>query len=364
MKTKLFLFLLLLPLIGYAQQEINLAGNLANHEEIPLSSIASKVNYIPLETTENCLLSNELQIHVGKDDIFVGDIKMMTFYRFDKNGKLLNAIGEHGDGPEAYPNAIAFFVDEEKKCVYIIGTSTRTLYQYAYTGEFQKKIPIGITSWSISTLNGNIVGYNNRYNRIKKQKEPVYELYLFDDTGKELAKTPTTVTSEKDDMLLFQLPFFYKYNNKLFYKNATSEFVYHIDNDLTIKPQYKIVGGGNNQSGNNHKDIKKYAEKITISNIFEYDTWVLITYAHKNKIEYLLFDKQKKTYINARADFENGFKDDLTGGPTFQPFNMGSSYSHCILAVLSAEKVSESNIPSLKDLVTDDNPVLVIATLK
>lgn len=364
MRTQILLCLLLFSLMGYAQQEIDLAGNLSNYEEIPLSKVASKVEYIPLETTDKCLLSNELQIHWGKDDIFVGDIKMMKFYRFDKTGKFLNAIGEVGDGPEAYPNALAFFVDEEETCVYVIGSTTRTLYKYTYSGEFQKKIPMGISSWSISTLNNNIVGYNNRYNRIKNQKEPVYELYLFDVNGKELAKAPTTVTSEKDDMLLFQLPFFYKYNNQLFYKNAVSEYIYHIGDDLNMSPHYKITGGGNNQSGNDIRNIKKYADKITVKQVSESDAWILISYVYKNKMAYLLYDKLKGTYANVRSGSENGFKDDLAGGPIFQPFHAGSSNLSCFLAVLPVEKAIESNIPSLKELSADANPVLGIATLK
>ena len=69
MRTQILLCLLFFSLKGYAQQEIDLAGNLSNYEEIPLSKVASKVEYIPLETTDKCLLSNELQIHWGKDDI-------------------------------------------------------------------------------------------------------------------------------------------------------------------------------------------------------------------------------------------------------------------------------------------------------
>ena len=364
MKVIFLLCLLLYPFIGYAQPEIDLSGNLSNHQEVALSKIASKVDYIPLETTDDCLLSNELQIHWGKKDIFVGDIKMMKFYRFDKSGKLLNVIGERGDGPEAYPNAISFYVDENEESVYIIGTRTQTLYKYTYSGDFQKKISMGINSWTISLIDKNIVGYNNRYNRIKNQKD-VYELYLFDSNGKELAKTPTTVTSEKDDMILFQLPFFYKYNNKVFYKNAVSEYVYQIGNDLSMHPQYKIMGGGNTQSANSHKDIQKYTEKVSVSNIFECNAWILISYVYQNKLEYLMYDKQKKTYTNVRySSTENGFKDDLAGGPVFQPFNTGTSDGSCLLSLLTVEKALETNIASLKKLAADDNPVLVIATLK
>ena len=78
---------------------------------------------------------------------------------------------------------------------------------------------------------------------------------------------------------------------------------------------------------------------------------------------YLLYDKLKGTYANVCSGSENGFKDDLAGGPVFQPFHAGSSNSSCLLAVLPVEKAIESN-PSLKGLSADANPVLGIATLK
>lgn len=56
-------------------------------------------------------------------------------------------------------------------------------------------------------VNNNIVYYNFQYNRIKRKKD-VFELFQIDKNGKVLNKIPTTVKDEKDDVLLFDLPFF------------------------------------------------------------------------------------------------------------------------------------------------------------
>ena len=61
-------------------------------EALPLSKVVEDVEFIPLETTEECLLDEYLNnITVTATDIIVYDYKKA--YRFDRRGKFINAIG-------------------------------------------------------------------------------------------------------------------------------------------------------------------------------------------------------------------------------------------------------------------------------
>ena len=95
-----------------AQIRINIYDQRDHYEKVNLSEVADSIVYIPLETTDSCLLSDELQIFYGKDAIFVGDQKNERFYRFDKHGSFLNTIGQKGEGPADYTSALNFYVDE------------------------------------------------------------------------------------------------------------------------------------------------------------------------------------------------------------------------------------------------------------
>lgn len=357
----------LLPVISHSQtSSINLIDNLDNVRSVSLSTFVEKVEYIPLETTEECLLSNELQVFVGDDDIIVGDQKAQKFYRFDNKGKFLNTIGKRGEGPDEYIYSISFYADKEY--VYIIDANAKRLNKYSYDGNFIEKIPTDLVSWSLEKEGDNFICYNFLYNRIGG-KGDVYELFLLDGKGKQIKKQPTTVTSAKDNAILFTFPFFYRYDGKIFYKNAVTEYVYRIDDKLNMTPAYRIIGGGNNNSREDYKDIQKYAKAMSVRDIFENDKMVIITYAFKNKLNYFVFDKSSKKGYNAVEDDNPGFKDDIMNGLTFEPLIGSRSNSNSLVSLKEAANVID-NAKELKEkgniesLDYDDNPVLVIAHLK
>lgn len=357
----------LFPFISYSQtSSINLIDNLENSRSVSLSTFVEKVEYIPLETTEECLLSNELQVFVGDNDIIVGDQKAQKFYRFDSKGKFLNTIGKRGEGPEEYIYSISFYAD--KDYVYIIDANAKRLNKYSHDGKFIEKNSTDLVSWSLEKEGDNFICYNFLYNRIGG-KEDVYELFLLDSKGKQIKKQPTTVTSAKDNAILFTFPFFYRYDGKIFYKNAVTEFVYRIDNKLNMNPAYQIIGGGNNNGREDYKDIQKYAKAMSVRDIFENDKLVIITYAFKNKLNYFVYDKSSKKGYNAVEGDNPGFKDDIMKGLAFEPLIGSRSSSNCIVSLKEAGNVIDNakdlkQKGSIESLDYDDNPVLVIAHLK
>ena len=95
----LFSFLCLCCVLSVSAQKpvvINLAKAISESpKEIMLNELASDIRYVPLETTDDCLMNNEFYImqYTGEDIITSG------IFHFDKNGKFLNKIGSKGQGP-------------------------------------------------------------------------------------------------------------------------------------------------------------------------------------------------------------------------------------------------------------------------
>jgi hypothetical protein len=347
-----------------AQKKIDLASNLSNEQIKAISSIAQRIRYIPLETTTECLLSNELQVYCG-DYIFTGDQKTQLFFRFDLDGNLLNQIGKIGGGPGEYSGAMFFHVDEAEKSVYIVSVSDKSLYKYTYDGQFIKKIPMEDTSWTIAIQNDHIYYYNSYYNRIKKNKNR-FELYKADKDGNIVNKAPTSVKSEKDDMLLFDLPFFYYYQSAIYYKNAVHDFVYKINDKGNMTPHYEIVCKEKNKhEENDFKNLTKYGEKVGIRNIVENDAFLLITYVYKNEFNYLFVDKQTWLLSNVTNNKSKpGFEEDLKNGPVFTPVPNNGSEQNILLSIVYSDRFSELKNCLDKEINEDDNPIIVIANLK
>jgi hypothetical protein len=346
-----------------AQKKIDLASNLSNEKVKAISSIAKSIKYIPLETTNECLLSNELQVYCG-DYIFIGDQKTQLFFRFDLDGNLLNQIDKRGGGPGEYSGAIFFHVDEAERSVYIVSAPDRSLYKYTYDGQFLKKIPIEETSWTIAIQNDHIYYYNSYYNRIKKNKNR-FELYKADKNGKVIHKTPTSVKSEKDDMLLFDLPFFYYHQSAVYYKNAVHDFVYKINDKGNMAPHYEIVCKDKNKHDeDDSKNLIKYGEKVGIRTIFENDALLIITYVYKNEFNYLFVDKQTWVLSNVTdTKSKQGFEEDLRNGPAFTPVPNNGSGQNMLVSIVYSDRFPELKNCLDKEINEDDNPVIVIAHL-
>ena len=235
MRIILSVIFVLIAALSNAQQKIDLYGNKTNCQKVNLSKVAKEVTYISLETTPESLLSEELQIYYGKDVIIVGDLQTGSFFRFDKSGKFLNKIGNKGDGPEEYPSAISFYADLSNN-VYLISPQTKSLYQYTCEGKFQRKITFEESPWMIQKVGADFLFYNNRFNRIEN-KSDVKELFLADKDGKIVQSLPTTITDNQMDMMLFELPFFYRYKGKSYYKNPLLDQVYQVRTPLQLEAE-------------------------------------------------------------------------------------------------------------------------------
>ncbi|MDR1344915.1 MAG: 6-bladed beta-propeller [Tannerellaceae bacterium] len=366
-KKSLLLLLLVLAAVtdGGAQKRIDVPGNLSNERAINLSAIAGEIRYVPLETKEECLLSEELQILWAADYIFVGDQKTQSFYRFGSDGKFLNTIGSRGNGPGEYPGAMFFYVDEKDEKFYVVSVPAQSLYEYTYNGQFLKKISLKASSWTIASLDNNIYHFNNQYNRIKREKN-ISELYMINKEGRILKQVPTTVTSEKDDMLLMDLPFFYYYNSAIYYKNAVGETVYKLGPDLRMSPHYEIdCGSKSEHSPLDYRSPAKYAEKMGIRHLFENDDIILVTYYYKGELKYLLGNKKDWTFTNVTdAHRKAGFTEDLQGGATFVPIAHIGSHRNCLVSVVQSEDFNDIKGIINKKLNDDDNPVVAIAIMK
>ena len=98
MRAYLILFLCLSCYLDISAQKpivINLARTIGKSpKEMMLSELAADIKYIPLETTDDCLINNEFYImqYTGEDIITSG------IFHFNKEGKFLNRIGRKGQG--------------------------------------------------------------------------------------------------------------------------------------------------------------------------------------------------------------------------------------------------------------------------
>ena len=69
----------------------------------PMKEIVSGVEYIPLETTDSCLVSNVTDLIMDNDFIFLQNGRTQQIFQFTRQGKFLREVGSVGEGPGEYP---------------------------------------------------------------------------------------------------------------------------------------------------------------------------------------------------------------------------------------------------------------------
>ena len=124
MKNILFLLSIVLPMSTYSQKvptmqkeaigiehHIDAYTAIQNKQQaLTISDFAEDIEFVPLETTDECLLDeNIMNVVVTRQDIIVYDLK--ACYRFNRQGKFMNRIGTQGNGPGEYVKSLYITVD-------------------------------------------------------------------------------------------------------------------------------------------------------------------------------------------------------------------------------------------------------------
>ena len=148
---KSILLLLIITLLGCSSNKkqepisksgvpvINLSEDVSTVPSLLLSEAAEKLEIVPLEMTDESVLSDITEMQVTDHNIWIDHGREFYIYRFSRTGKFLNKIGSIGQGPGEYTTYSTFLVDEDKKEVYIIA-NTKGVLAYDFEGIFKRKI--------------------------------------------------------------------------------------------------------------------------------------------------------------------------------------------------------------------------------
>lgn len=115
---------------------IDLDKGLGNKKEIVLSQIATDIQYIPLETIEECLITTVNQVFTFKDKIVVFDERQKNIYLFNTTGKFIRRIGKKGVGPGEYNEAFRVIFNDKDSTILV---KDRENIFYGLDGNFIRK---------------------------------------------------------------------------------------------------------------------------------------------------------------------------------------------------------------------------------
>ena len=368
----LFSFLCLCCVLSVSAQKpvvINLAKAISESpKEIMLNELASDIRYVPLETTDDCLMNNEFYImqYTGEDIITSG------IFHFDKNGKFLNKIGSKGQGPEEYLQGLFAFGDWKNKLLYVQNWTTLTCY--GFDGTFVRSVPTPQLNMGAAGLfDENHILYSNDIYYADKAN-PI-QLYMVDSqNGKTVSKWRGHLEENKKyGMILTSRDFMYNYDNSLFYKPALENVIFKILSPKKRQLVYKFDCSGKDiDVSADEVDPKKRFQFLSVYWAKETAQYLFLNYGMKNISRLGIYDKEKKTFTNVTI------KDNLAGGYDIHPA-WTSDDNHLLMVYYAGgllqdkeKRYSTGLLPErkkeldelLKNIKEDDNPVVILVTLK
>lgn len=241
---------------------INLSEDVSTVPSLLLSEVAEKLEIVPLEMTDESVLSDITEMQVTDHNIWIDHGREFYIYRFSRTGKFLNRIGSIGQGPGEYVNYLTFLVDEDKKEVYIFSTNNGVLV-YDFEGGFKKQISDFQTMVGMfSSIYKQYILNDHKFFAIQNfglyrsvDKDSLWSFVSLDDNfqKKRLFKNPVHVGKEEqiianranmDRMVNYWMEYLTSvdiYNGQLTLKYPDTDTIYCYDDATNqLLPQYAI----------------------------------------------------------------------------------------------------------------------------
>ncbi len=385
----IFLFIILLSIFNISvfsqtPERITIGQNITKIEQKNISLFVKNIQYIPLETTPECLLDQDIsQIELFNNELFVSDYKYI--FRFDKNGKFIKKIGVMGQGPGEYTQGFQnFIIDNKNNHLIIFDMISQRMITYDFNGQFVYEKKTDFLPGRFDWINDNhFATYNMGFTY---EKTPWSDFYVIDREANTIHKNKFKKEADKKYGLTVFPPVFYHFQGKLRYKNPHENIIYEITENGKTKPIYYLDFGvyesknevdefeirGKKGNLSIRANPKSY-EKIGITEMSESAEFLFINFAHKNEKQFGVYDKVAKTFYTV-YDSKNklyGFTDDILEGIPVYPklviYN-NNLYSYFDAYYLIVKLKGKTKNPDLQKIINSldigDNPVVIIGELK
>lgn len=326
----------------------------------------SKIEITPLESSEEALIEDVggFTYHAGK--LHILDRRQRKVFIFDDEGKLLNVINKHGNGPGEYSDLSDFRFNPFTGDLELLSPMIGILRYDSLGQNFKEKIPLPST---VSAAHKFVALNKNTYlyfcDARKGNKMVIYDV----DQKK--------IVSEMYDLpkFLFFKTFyhhtyspFYIYEDKVHFVQAYNGDVFTLEDNYSLVPKYHWDFGEQNFDISGLKDESyqfyiKYAHTVgakyanTFISYIENSHYYVTGFTYNNNNWTLMYDKQSKKHV---------LFDTFKEGHRCIPALIDESGIYYILDMpkrlnwfLNIEELDDANKAICDNIKEDDNPVVI-----
>ncbi len=393
--------------------------NMQSCDEYFLSESVDKLDIVSLELTNNTLISNIFDIKVTENDIFVCDYKS-GISRFDREGHFLNKIGRKGQGPGEYQGFYNIEINENEECVYFYDYIYNKIFKFNFEGKF---ICNSTKDFSdvIAGTNPNVLLVNDKFFVIDPlpvlyEREKYFTFALFDDNYqiKKYLYNPELLTRAKEIWENRQLSYGWKnfwteknpsisvYDEQFMMSFYAGDTIYRFDpKNECFTPLFMLRMGDKPTFEESHQWIKddSFFDHILLLDFLDTQKYIYFYLFKSNHLYTLKYEKENGkqyvykdvatidrwnipgslNFVRKLIKYSLSFKNDFCGGFFSIKYRSTGKYWISVLSPeqmkeikteeIGKEVVKDQNLKKeylrvLENTKEDDNPIILIATLK
>jgi len=250
----------------------NIRNNLDQTGELLLSTIANEIQYIPLETTPECFLSDCKEVKIFNNKIYVRDKNAL--YMFNMDGSFNQQIGNIGNGPGEYGQVFWFSsIDLTNEIVLFSYPTGRINVHDAESGTYKRSFntdfnPNGVVEFP----HGKITFFTWKADR-SENPAPGSEVYICNPDGAIIDSIPDERLPRTGNMASRNL--YYLFNGLPRYMDSYQDTLYSLTEEV-IKKSYVNFGFKNKVNGND-LELKRLLGEIQYPDFLSIDE-VIETY--------------------------------------------------------------------------------------
>ena len=379
-------------------------------EILNLSDYAKSVKYIPLETNDSMLVGRLVQAIPIENKYLIGDApfgQTSQYYLFDGKGNYVIQVGSKGHGPGQYSNILSVDVDDQHKTILL--EAIPKCFEYNWDGVLIDE-RTKMDSAGYHPFQTMYAGENLYLSTISSPDVREYKAFLYekDKAGLKIVRTyPNNFQREKTgvgkgswgtmDGKIFRgkerIRYWRAWDDTIFTLNSKLELetAFLFDFGKYKAPMEWMFSYREDYATVNYiypEQIMESGDYLFIAFSFgnnapekyEYERMVIPQRSRQtrkivNVSVYSVFDKNtgKLRFLNQPVKHKYlGFRNDLDGGPVFWPKYVSAENE--MVTWFTADELLDiyKQLPNpsaelkvlVKKLNPDDNPVLMVVTLK
>ena len=382
MKSLLLCMCLFITQILFSQNLVSIDIDPTNRHngKLVLGDLVESVEYIPLETKDNCLIGQIVRYDVSKNYILVYCNKSNNVFLFRRDGRFIRQISGMGQGPEEYLRVNDVFIDENKNEL-ILCTLGKLLF-FNISGKFLRKFAFQLNQTPLW------IYYNNQL--LSGTPSGIFPgtFSVFNIWSLEMQKIGSFVQSvrveheyEQGAIMTAAPPLSkYMYQDKPHVRETALNDTVYVGINSSLLPKYIINTGKYGITAEEKATFNlSFLEKtVNVVSVAETETHILFRYKYKKALYCAYYNKDsgKLEYFDTR---EEGIPNNYNGGLDFWPEKQINDEWYCFydtpdllekatkhksLTPIISQTSSQKYKSIVKKLDSEDNPVLVIAKLK